>query len=182
MSSMIFLDTETTGLLKPDAAEMQYQPHMTEFCGVKVDFETLEQIDALEYFCKIPVPVPEFITKITGINDEMLANEKPFVYKYDEMCEFFLGTKYVVAHNLMFDLRVLYDELERIDRSMMFPWPFKWICTVEASMPIEHRRLRLPLLHEHYYGHVPAKSHRAYDDVHTLIKCYSALRKDGLVD
>ena len=73
----VALDTETTGLLKPDSAELQLQPYMTELCLIKFNskFEILEKYESLY---NIPMPVPELITKITGITDEMLENQPSF--------------------------------------------------------------------------------------------------------
>lgn len=45
----IVFDTETTGLLKPESAPLSEQPQIIEFAGIKVDFDTLEEIDRLEF-------------------------------------------------------------------------------------------------------------------------------------
>ena len=179
---MIFFDTETTGLLKPDAAELTFQPHITEFYGVKVDFETLDVVDELEFLCKIPVPLEEHIIKITKITEEMLADQPTFAEHYETLAEFYLGVKYGVAHNVNFDMGMLWCELERMEHTLMFPWPMKWVCTVKSSYHIKNRRLRLGQLYEHYFGSEFTGAHRAKSDVGAMLKIYKKLREDGYVD
>lgn len=180
--SIIFFDTETTGLLKPDASDMSIQPHMTEFYGAKVNRQTLEIEDELAFLCKPPVKLEEHIVKITGLTDEILANEPPFIGHYEKLCNFYLGVKEACAHNVSFDMGILYCELNRLGFELKFPWPFVWTCTIEKSMPILHRRIKLMDLYKHFNGTLPDKSHRAKDDVMTLINVYYHLREKGYID
>ena len=103
---MIVFDLETTGLPKAEGADLDLQPRITEFGAVKLD-DDLNEIGVLEFMCNPGIPLDPQITKITGITDEELANKKPFVAMLDEVCDFFLGERTLVAHNLPFDRTVL---------------------------------------------------------------------------
>lgn len=178
---MIVIDTETTGLLKPDAAKLDLQPFITEIYVTRVDNVTLEFIDEFETYVKPMVPISEEITKITGITNETVADAPKFIEIFDKLADFFLGETICVGHNVAFDLGVLWAELSRHRLEYHFPWPKTWICTVEKSMSIEHRRITLRSLYELATGHPPANSHRAKDDVNTTIVCFKWLRDQGLI-
>jgi len=177
---MIFIDTETTGLLKPDAITMNLQPFITELYAVKLS-EKLEFIDEIDTFIKPPVPIPEHITNITGITDEHVANAPKFIHVYQKLVDLFLGELVVVGHNISFDLGMLYCELTRISYQYHFPWPQVWVCTVEKSVPIENRRLTLSRLHELATGSPHEDSHRAKADTHATIRCFNWLSEQGLI-
>jgi DNA polymerase III epsilon subunit-like protein len=179
--SMIFFDTETTGLPKAEAASLSEQPHMTEIYAVKLD-DDFNFIADFKSLVKVPVPVPEIITKITGINDKMLEDQPKFSDIYNELVNLFLGETTMVAHNIAFDAAILRHELRRLDMHFKFPWPQKWICTVEKSMHIRGHRLKLTQLHEIATGKPhDEKAHRAEEDVAALVRCFMWLREKGEV-
>ena len=178
---MIFIDLETTGLLKPDATDIKFQPYITELCVIKTT-SNFEMIDEIETFIKPPVPIPEVCVKITGITDEMVSAAPEFIEVFDELAEFFLGEDIAIAHNASFDLGVLKYELRRHGLEYNFPWPIKHHCTVELSRCIRNARLKLSDLHQLATGkpHIEG-AHRAKHDVYALIRCYEWLRKEGFV-
>ena len=182
---MIILDLETTGLLKPEANSLKEQPYITEIYAVKLDWISDEKqfkfINELETFVRPPIPISEEITNITGITDAMLLNAPTFPAMYDSLCNFFLGEDTLVAHNAAFDTGVLLCELSRMDKQHKFPWPQKQLCTVELSMPLEHKKLSLAKLHTYFFGAPHEDAHRAKNDVMALTSCLRELIIRGLV-
>lgn len=179
---IIVFDTETTGLIKPNANDLKDQPYITEFYGVMLNSE-LEEMGRLHLIMKPPIPISMEITRITGITNEMLANKPSFAECFEELTEFFFGCSGMVAHNLAFDRSMMANEMLRIDKVLNFPWPSKHICTVEKSMGIEQRRLPLHQLHKYATGEEEIKgAHRAQNDVEALVKCYQWLVKEGKID
>jgi len=179
MTTIIF-DTETTGLLKPDPVDIAEQPYITEIFCLKVD-DDLNVIGELEALVKPPIKLPEKITQITGITDEMLKDERSFSELYPMLSEFFLGVDTMVAHNCAFDRGMLVNELFRINRVLKFPWPIKHICTVEKTLHIQQRRMNLTRLHEHLFGEGFKDAHRAKNDVMPLFRCYKELIETGVI-
>jgi len=178
---MIFIDTETTGLLKPDVADLSLQPSITEICAIRLDddYEFLGQVNTL---INPEVEIPEFITKITGIDAELVKDKPTFIEVYDELVDLFLGEQVVVAHNAPFDMGMLWTGLARHGLEYKFPWPPIWQCTAEASMKIEGRRLKLRDLHELATGRKHEEgAHRADADVHALIRCHKWLTSENYV-
>lgn len=176
--SMIFFDTETTGLLKPEVNHVSAQPYIVEMYAVKTD----DEFNILgEYYSKYkpPIPIPPEVTKIHGISDYAVKDEEPFSASVDELAEFFLGVRTLIGHNLPYDRSMLANELIRCERLIQFPWPPNQVCTVEMSMPIEQRRMSLSKLHEHCTGKPHANAHSAKDDVFALVRCYHWLTENG---
>ena len=177
---MIFIDTETTGLLKPDAASLNLQPFITEIYAVKLT-DKLGFIDDVNTLVKPPVPIPDEVIKIIGITNEMVADAPKFIEVYDDLVNLFIGERVTVGHNVSFDLGILWAELARHRLEFHFPWSPTWTCTIEKSMSIQHRRLSLKDLHMLATGHHHDNAHRAKSDVLATISCYQWLETKGLI-
>lgn len=179
---MIILDTETTGLTGVSALDLAQQPFIIEFAALKLNDTSLEEEDSLTFFCKPPLQALDpVITKITGITWDMIKNKEPFVYHVEDVADFFLGEKILVAHNLPFDRALLEYELKRIGREFMFPWPSKHLCTVELTHDIQGKPSKQEFLYEHYVGKPANQTHRAIDDVRQLATIVRHIRKEGRI-
>ena len=178
---MIIFDLETTGLPKAEGSDLDMQPRIIEFGAIRVTDGNLEEYDRLEFFCNPGHPLDPIITKITGITDEMLKDEKPFIAHYEKLCNFFLGEKTMVAHNLPFDRKVLKFDLERIDKLLHFPWPFEHICTVEAGESVWGKKRKLGDIHKDVTGEEIKNAHRSVNDVEATIRILKWYRNEGHV-
>ncbi len=177
---MLACDLETTGLLKPDLVDARLQPCITEIYVCKFDW--YGNITAeFETFVKPPVPIPDNITEITGITNEMVANAPTFIQIYDDIVKFFLGETDFFAHNCSYEIGVLSCELRKFDLDYRFPWPCNQICTVEAAMPIKNKRLKLGDLYFEMTGRTMPYGHRAKVDVLAMVECIVEMRKKGLL-
>lgn len=178
---MIVLDSEASGLVKPEGVPLKEQPFLMEFAAIKVDFKTLKEQELLTFLVKPPVPISAEVTKITGITAEMVAGAKSFAAHYRELVEFFLGERIMIAHNCAYDRAVLSFELRRLDRLLLFPWPPEHMCTVELTQDKTGKYQKQSALYQHYFGVDPAQTHRALDDALQLLDIIRAMRKEDLV-
>jgi DNA polymerase III alpha subunit (gram-positive type) len=176
---MIVFDLETTGLPKAEGSDLDIQPKIIEFGALKLDDETLEEVDRLEFFCNPGHLLDPQIIKITNITDDMLKDEKPFVAYTEQLCDFFLGQKSIVAHNLPFDRKILKFELERLDRVTKFPWPPQHICTVEVGQRVWGKMRKLGDIHEELFGTKIDGAHRSINDVEATVRIVEWYRKEG---
>lgn len=177
-------DTETTGLLKPKANDMDKQPYITEIYVAKLIHRSdgqIEQIAEFEQMFKPPMPITEEITRITGITNHDLKDCPSFKRVAPDLCDFFIGVGRMVAHNLAFDRSMLANELVRAGKILNFPWPPQHVCTVEKSLHLEQRRMNLTKLHEEFFGEGFPDAHRAKNDVLPLIRCYKHMVKEGMI-
>jgi DNA polymerase III epsilon subunit-like protein len=180
---MIFLDTETTGLLQPEANDLNLQPYITELYMIQVEWDSngFSFIKEFESMFHVPVPLSDKIIKITGITDAMLMDKPTFALKYEEIAKFFLGEDTFVGHNLSFDAGMLWVELARIQCDTKFPWPIHHKCTVELSLGVKNHRLKLGDLHEIATGKPHTGAHRAKEDTFAMIRCYEWLIREGYI-
>lgn len=102
----IVLDLETTG----------YNPHFDEIIEVaRIRYSGSEKIDSFHSYVQ-PTPygddsihyVDDFITKLTGITDDMLVTAPKFKDIANELYDY-LGDSVIVGHNVNFDINFLYD-------------------------------------------------------------------------
>lgn len=105
---IVFFDFETTGLcpkkdLIIEVAAVKYVPGATEH-------------PHMTHLIAIDRPLPKFITKLTGISDDMLkVHGRRMEVVLDEFIEF-IGYHPVVAFNINFDTRFLNAAIERHGR------------------------------------------------------------------
>jgi DNA polymerase III epsilon subunit family exonuclease len=175
--NIIVFDTETTGLLQPENSDLIMQPKITEIYAVKIN-EEFEMLDEYSQLINVGEPLTKEIIRITGITDDMLKNEPPFVEVADDIMNFFEDSTLAVGHNLAFDNGMLDVEYKRIDRAR--PILMHNLCTVEATMGMTGHRLSLTRLHWMLMQE-QFKAHRAKDDVFALVRCLHQLTEKGIV-
>lgn len=182
MKRTAVFDTETTGLIKPHENDLRRQPYITEICVIILD-EELKKVDAIDTLIKPPVPIDESsdACRITGITNEKVAGKPSFAQIYPLLCDKIIGCDTLIAHNLQFDVSMLGNELMRINRLARFPWPPKHICTVESTMHIEGRRLKLSDLYYKATGRNIEGAHKAANDVAALVDCVRWCKQMGYI-
>ena len=178
---MIIFDTETTGLIKNGLIELSKQPQIIEFAAIKLDDNTLEEVDRIEFLANPKKPLPEIITKITGLKDADLMNQPVFSNYFAQLVMFFFGEKYSFAHNHNFDTGMLSLEMRRLKKQYHFPWPIRQICTVNSTYSLKNFRLNLQRLHFHLFQKEFDEAHRAMKDVEALTRCVKELLKTGVI-
>jgi DNA polymerase III epsilon subunit-like protein len=178
--SIIFLDTETTALLAVEAADIQHQPYIVEIYLTKTTID-LEKISELHLVIKPPISIPKEVTKIHGIDDELVKDKNPFSAHYRQLASYFLDVTHMVGHNVQYDKRMLMYELRRINKQFNFPWPIRDVCTVEEIQKIKGHRLSLQNLHEELFGTQFPNAHRAKDDVEALVRVYKEMIRRDMI-
>ena len=175
---MIIFDLETTGLPKAEGSDLEMQPKIIEFGGIKVD-DDFNKIDSFEFLCNPGHPLDPKIIKITKITDEMLKDKKPFIAHYKKLAEWFCGQSSIAAHNLSFDRQILKFELERIDKLTKFPWPYNHICTVEIGQSVWGKMRKLGDIYEDLFNKKIQGAHRSLVDVEATIEILRWYKKEG---
>jgi len=149
----IILDLETTGLSP--------QKHrITEIAAIKVLGDKI--IDEFQTLVNPEVPVPRFITKLTGITNEMVS-DKPTIDEILPSLKDFLGSDLIVGHNISFDYRFLQENFWRHQNFLLTN---DVLCTMKLARRINSHlpSKRLGAICE-YYGFVNEQAHRAMGDV-----------------
>ena len=175
MKTFVF-DTETTGLIGNSVRQLDQQPHIIEFFGHLID-EKDELIKAMGFRANPGIPLEPIITRITGIRDEDLKDQKSFSAFKGDLVSLIEEADAVVAHNLSYDMAMVDMEMKRLD--YIVEWPVIRICTVEATEWFKGHRLNLAALHEHLFSEPFKDAHSAKGDVAALTRCFCELRKRG---
>jgi DNA polymerase III subunit epsilon len=166
------VDFETTGL---DAEE----DRITEVGAVLFDWETQTPLVLLSTFVNPGRPIPEEVTKLTGITNEMVAD---YGRPEEEVCgelQHLLGcADYAMAHNAAFDMG-FYDAA--LLRHGFAKDDKVWLCTkndIKYPDSITTRNL-CHLAAEHSI--INPFRHRAVFDVLTMLKVASNYDIDAII-
>ncbi|KXJ98630.1 MAG: DNA polymerase III subunit epsilon family exonuclease [Acidobacteria bacterium OLB17] len=173
-TEFVVFDLETTGAKEPH--------RVTEIGAYRV--RGLEVQDTFQTLVNPETSIPPFITALTGISDEMVANAPRFAEIAGDLLEF-IGDAVLVAHNSAFDMRFLNHEI-----GLVFPeyrLANQCLCTVQLSrrlLPdIENHKLKTVADH---YSIDLSNHHRAgadaYATAYVFINLLDQLRGEGVTD
>lgn len=173
-TEFVVFDLETTGAKEPH--------RVTEIGAFRV--KGFEVQDTFQTLVNPETSIPPFISTLTGIDDEMVANAPRFADIVNDFLEF-IGDAVLVAHNSAFDMRFINHEI-----GLVFPdyrLANQCLCTVQLSrrlLPdIENHKLKT--VAEHYSIDL-SNHHRAGADAfataHVFVNLLDQLRSDGVTD
>ena len=97
---LVVVDVETTGLNKRNC-------DIIEFSAIKYESNLNEPTSCISTLVNINKPIPEEITKLTGITGDMIS-DKPYFYEIANSIQDYIKGCNLVGHNLEFDLKFLY--------------------------------------------------------------------------
>ena len=157
-TTFVIVDLETTG------ASPKKGSAITEIGAVKV--KTGQVIDQFESFVNPLAPIPEYITDLTGITNQMLINAPIIDEIFPKFLEF-VGhhdDSVLVAHNAPFDLSFLKSAAQELDLA----WPkYRTLDTVTIARQVLSKddvpNCKLGTLAE-FFGTKVEPNHRALDD------------------
>ena len=157
-ATFVIVDLETTG------ASPKKGSAISEIGAVKV--RGGERISEFTSFVNPLIPIPEYITDMTGITDLMLADAPIIDAIFPEFLDFAGNHEesVLVAHNAPFDLSFLKSAARNLD----FTWPnYKILDTVTLARQLLTKEdvpnCKLSTLAT-YFGTSTEPTHRALDD------------------
>lgn len=180
-SDFVVIDTETTGL-DYDLCHLIEVSALKYANGVCVDaFTTLIQPPLTEAYSfgedgEMEIAkhyVDEFISELTGITNEMLADAPELESVLPDFLDF-IGDSILIGHNVNFDINFLYDAAMDVCQR---PVQNDYIDTLRVARKV------FPNLQHHRLSDVAQAcgiaaegAHRAEDDCRTTAACYEAMR------
>ena len=170
----VVVDIETTGLSR-------FYHRITEIAAVRVSDGFV--VDSFQSLVNPEVPIPRFITRLTGISDD-LVKDSPVVQDVLPSFRSFLGSDVFVGHNAFFDFGFLDLNMQRY---LGFGLSNSRLCTRKLANRLfpDLPRKRLCDLCSHL-NIVNSRAHRALSDVHATVGVFNhmldLLREKGIVD
>jgi DNA polymerase-3 subunit epsilon len=174
-SDFVVVDLETTGAKMPPGRIMEIGAYRVSGGRVSAEFQTLVNPETA---------IPPFISRLTGITEEMVARAPLFHEIVADWLDF-AGDAVLVAHNSHFDVRVLNHEIGRVfpGRRMINAH----LCTVKLSRSCVPglANYQLSTLAEHFSVPHPNR-HRAHADAlataEVFIRMLERLNEHGVRD
>jgi DNA polymerase III epsilon subunit family exonuclease len=160
-AGFVVFDLETTGAKTPPC-------RVTEIGAYRVVGGKI--VDEFHSLVNPEVPIPFFITMLTGISDEMVKDAPKFRDVADDFLRF-IGDSVLVAHNASFDMRFLNHEVGRLYEDYRLVNPS--LCTVQLSRKLlpDVENHKLKTLAE-YYSVALVNHHRANEDAYATAKIF----------
>lgn len=162
-AKLVFIDLETTG---PNPVT----DRITEIGIVEVTKAGVRRWSTL---VNPQVPIPPFISKLTGITDDMVRDAPAFEAVHEEMLRWLQGGLFI-AHNARFDYGFLRHEFKRIGKSFRC----EVLCTLKLSRKLfpDVISLGLDALAERHALFTDAR-HRALGDAELLWQYWQLLER-----
>ncbi len=163
------LDLETTGGSPADSS-------ITEIGAVKV--RGGEKIGEFQTLVDPGLPIPPFITVLTGITDAMVIEAPKIEEALPSFLEF-IGDSVLVGHNLRFDMSFINAAVDRLEYPPLENQQVDTLALARRLVRDEVRSLKLSTLAKHFRSPV-MPTHRALEDVHaTTHLLHSLLERAG---
>ena len=158
---MVFVDLETTGATAT-------RDRITEIGIVQVSARGVERFNQLIH---PQTRIPDFIARLTGITDEMVADAPGFEAVAGDLIDRLTG-KLFIAHNARFDYGFLKNEFKRCG----IDFRARVLCTVKLSRALfpDAPRHNLDALIERH-GLIPSGRHRALADADLIFQFWEKL-------
>ena len=160
-TDFVVFDLETTGAKAPPCRITEVGAFRVSRGQITAQFHTL---------VNPRIPIPRFITSLTGISDDMVRTAPVFEEIVASLLGF-LGDSVLVAHNAPFDMRFLNHEISLVYGEYRLANPC--LCTVQLSrklLPhIENHKLKT--VAEHYSISL-VNHHRASDDARATAEIF----------
>lgn len=157
------VDIETTG----------FDPMFDEIIEVAgIKYRGGNEVGRFQSLVKPDDGIPDYITALTGISNEMVADAPTIEDVLPRFLEF-IGEDLVVGHNVHFDVNFIYDYAEDFE---LKPFSNDLVDTLRLSRRLcpELQSHKLSALAAHF-GVEPDGEHRALADCVTTQKCLSAM-------
>ncbi len=156
------LDLETTGFSAT-------HDKITEIGVMK--YKSGEVIDEFSCFVNPQMHIPERVTEVTHITDDMVMDSETIDKVFPKLLEF-LGDSVIVAHNANFDVSFLKQNA----KALGYEFNYTYLDTLSLAKDLfpEYKKYKLGKIAENL-GITVEVAHRALDDVDTTVKVFKVM-------
>lgn len=211
-NNILVFDTETSGLFPQDTSNLKTLdlPTIVQLSYVIYDINKHAVIDTYNVYVKQPkeTDYSKEAFKINRITKDMCDNGVSIMEALYKFCDAYMSCKYIVAHNLAFDKKMIQLEvirnLDKMKLDLISPinlfndtfnalWGIKLYCSMEKGKHITNVFLKgkygnykkspkLQELHEKLFGTIPNNLHDSLVDCKVCLKCYVKMTYDKTLE
>lgn len=187
----LFFDTETTGLPKrwdAPVTDLENWPRLVQIAWAYCDDSGNEILSNSKIIKPEEFKIPAESSRVHGITTEIAKKKGVSLNKVlKEFLEITNQSKFLIAHNMSFDEKIIEAEFLRknIPRSLFQP---EKICTKEIATEFcqipgnyGYKWPTLSELHIKLFGNDFEDAHDALVDVNVCAKCFFELKKKGVI-
>lgn len=168
LSDYVIFDIETTGLSSS-------RDEIIEIAAIKVRDNKI--VDRFNRLVKPDARIDEFITELTGITNEMVADAPSIKQVLPEFMDF-IGNGFLMGHNVNFDINFVYDMLEKNGLGVL---KNDFVDTMRFAKTIMPGLSGYKLINLADYFNVDASNnHRALKDCVITFEVYQEMKKIAL--
>ncbi len=168
VSNYIVFDLETTG----------FDPKVCKIIEIgALKYRNNELVDKFDILINPEIPIPEVITSITGINNDMVKNSPLICEILPKFIEF-IEDYPLVAHNAPFDLSFIEQNILNLGLDMIKNTNLDTVLLSRKYIPQAYNH-KLETLKK--YFHLDYGSHRSIDDCKTTNYIYQYCKNKALV-
>lgn len=161
MKHLLFLDIETTGL-------SAQKDELIELSAIRVSTDFQKDIALFDELVKPNQEISPFITRLTGISNEMVRTAKTVDEIHEDFKKFLKPNDIICGHNIMFDIGFLREKGFAIENEHLDTFPLSNILLPnEPSYSLEILTKRFEIEHEN--------AHRALADVRANLELFKEL-------
>lgn len=171
------IDFETTGLLLPSAAPLEKQPYIVQVALMLLDDDfNAQQTEC--FLIKPPISIPAEVSKIHGITDAMVKDQKSFAEVTPWIVTQIVSRTWL-GQNIPFDMGCLWHEMRRMNlaqSAMLDPASIDKADLMDLIIVKWGKRRKLGDVYQDLFGTKLVGAHDALADIKATVACYKALR------
>ena len=136
-------------------------------------FKDGEVIDSFSCFVNPEKHIPQRVSEVTNITDDMVKDAETIEKVFPKMLEF-LGDSVIVAHNAGFDIGFLKQNAKRLG----YKFDYTYLDTLSLAKDLfpDYKKYKLGKIADNL-GIKVEVAHRALDDVDTTVKVFKVMLK-----
>lgn len=119
---IVFIDFETTGLLRHGSNDWMVQPGVVQIGAIRIDGDGKET-GRISQLVNPEMKIDDGAAKVHGISSEMVKDAPSLFEFLPAFSKFVLGSSAWGGYNSPFDKDVLWFQLLRYGAEKNFPWP-----------------------------------------------------------
>jgi len=178
--SIVFMDLETTGLIRPDKP---FGPGITQIGAIRMDIQWTE-LDSFEMDVNPEMHIDQWEKKaisLRGVGPDDLVEAPTFFAAFWSFAEFVRGAKIWCGHNINgFDTKVLAANLKRYGFEHHFPWPAHHVDTMDMVVKHYGKRKKLGDVYKDITGKKLEGAHEALPDIRATAVIAKEFGKDQI--